>query len=472
MIAILIRTTLLLALGLTATALLRRASASLRHAVLLATIVSAAIVPFTPSLVPARFEVERPAFAMPRSAPAMLPLHVAVDSSPIPARVPWVAVVWAAGAAVALLRIALAWRAALRLRRVAIAEYGADADARVIYSDVVAAPVTIGLFRPVILLPHAMRGCTPALLHEAAHIARRDPLTRLVVQLICAAYWFQPLLWLAARRVTLEQERACDDAVLAGGTDAREYATLLLRAARGMRIAAALPMSGAQELGARIGSLFDARARRRTSRTSVATTALLALGAVLLISTVTLAAALDVDDPASEELPDVPMADLQQFATSRDRGLAEVLAAGAQRPKTWRGDLVAQRSRWALAQARNGELLVPLRERLGDSDWRVRAYAAWSLAVARDAQAVPHLIDLLDDPVWRMRAMAAFALHEIGDSRARDAMRAALDDPAWQVRSEATAYLGAIGGDEALVEQMRRDPHSAVRRAAEDSLVR
>ena len=49
------------------------------------------------------------------------------------------------------------------------------------------------------------------LLHELAHIRRNDWESRLIAQIMCAVYWFNPLVWFAARRMQVEAERACDD---------------------------------------------------------------------------------------------------------------------------------------------------------------------------------------------------------------------------------------------------------------------
>lgn len=104
---------------------------------------------------------------------------------------------------------------------------------RVHVSDSVTIPLTFGFLRPVLLLPSAAHGWTEArkhvvLLHELAHIARRDALTQLFAALACAAYWFHPLVWFGATRMRVERERACDDLVVAAGTEPTEYASHLL----------------------------------------------------------------------------------------------------------------------------------------------------------------------------------------------------------------------------------------------------
>ena len=60
------------------------------------------------------------------------------------------------------------------------------------------------------------------LLHELAHLRRRDPLWQLVAHCGLALHWFNPLAWFAVRRLRIEQERACDDFVLRAGIRASE----------------------------------------------------------------------------------------------------------------------------------------------------------------------------------------------------------------------------------------------------------
>lgn len=113
-------------------------------------------------------------------------------------------------------------------------------------------PMTWGIGRPRVLLPAAAddwpRACRRnVLLHELAHVKRRDLLVRHLARLACALYWFHPLVWMAARRLRLEQEEACDDHVLRAGALASDYARHLVGLARvlkGVRSAARAGSTG------------------------------------------------------------------------------------------------------------------------------------------------------------------------------------------------------------------------------------
>ncbi|MBD3298136.1 MAG: TonB family protein [candidate division Zixibacteria bacterium] len=158
-------------------------------------------------------------------------------------------------------------------------------------------PFTCGLFRPVVVLSareldgnrdHARR----VILHELAHVERLDSVANAVAGWVSVLFWFHPLVWLATRRLHIEQERACDDRVVHGGESAAEYAEFLLGYARDLRKRLALLPEGmtfvrARSLRARIHALLDPqRHMRRTGRVAMAVCVTTALAGVLLLSCV------------------------------------------------------------------------------------------------------------------------------------------------------------------------------------------
>jgi beta-lactamase regulating signal transducer with metallopeptidase domain len=87
-------------------------------------------------------------------------------------------------------------------------------------SDQVDGPVVCGLLRPVILVPHNLaptlgaRHLRSALLHELAHIRRGDLWANLGQTVLQALYSYNPLLWLANRRIRKLREQAVDEMVV------------------------------------------------------------------------------------------------------------------------------------------------------------------------------------------------------------------------------------------------------------------
>lgn len=71
------------------------------------------------------------------------------------------------------------------------------------------------------------------LAHERAHIRLHHSIDLLVVNLCCAAQWFNPAMWLLRRDLREIHEYEADEAVLMGGVNAREYQLLLIKKAVG-----------------------------------------------------------------------------------------------------------------------------------------------------------------------------------------------------------------------------------------------
>jgi beta-lactamase regulating signal transducer with metallopeptidase domain len=331
-----LRATLALTAAALVGAALRRASASVRHLVWASALTGALALPFlmlalpswrVPVLpqakpatplpardpIPAPVALETPSrdtaagVAIRKQAidlrrPAVEPLERIATTPMPPVRSPersvagnwaaWITGAWGVGAVVVLLPL-LAGHARLRRlgRRcsrsiggplVEVAERLSrqlSESRRVVLlrGDDTISPMTWGVLRPVILLPARAESwprerLRAVLLHELAHVKRWDCLTQMLARLACAAYWFHPLVWMAAHRLRVESERACDDLVLQSGSRASEYAVHLLEVARTLRpspglSAAAVPMARPSQLEGRLLAILDhSRSRRVVSR--------------------------------------------------------------------------------------------------------------------------------------------------------------------------------------------------------------
>ena len=101
-------------------------------------------------------------------------------------------------------------------------------------SEKVSVPAAIGFFKPMIVIPAwALRELPPGelriiLLHELTHLRRRDDWTNLLQKVVRALFFFHPAVWWIERRLSLEREMACDDAVLAETGNPRGYAKCLI----------------------------------------------------------------------------------------------------------------------------------------------------------------------------------------------------------------------------------------------------
>jgi beta-lactamase regulating signal transducer with metallopeptidase domain/biopolymer transport protein ExbD len=245
----------------------------------------------------------------PGSAAATASEGASANSHPLAARLSTnalilVASIWLIGAGLGLVSVLAAWFQLRRLARTGRLAHSADwalllgqacdrlrlrRPVRLLQSVDNPMPLTWGWWRPVILLP-AEATSWPSerrrivLLHELAHAKRWDCLTQTVARTVCALYWINPLVWLAARRMCIERERACDDLVLNSGCRPSEYATHLVDIARTFRRApqyAGIAMARSPQLQGRIAAIVDA-SRARQLRPLSALAILVFMGALAL----------------------------------------------------------------------------------------------------------------------------------------------------------------------------------------------
>ncbi|HWF84226.1 MAG TPA: M56 family metallopeptidase [Vicinamibacterales bacterium] len=356
-----IKVSVILLAGFAAAALLRRHSAALRHWVLAAALICAAATPLLEVIVPAwhvpatswsssRRAIDPSEWITARDATTADASQAVTHGEPIArgrllAAVPRaLTALWLVGAAISafILVIGLArlsWLASraqpIRAGRwmdaaTAVSRaYGLERPVSLLQSEHPTLLVTWGLVRPKVILPAPARDWPDArvrvvLCHELAHIRRRDWLVQLVAELLRSAYWFNPLLWMACRRVRQESEHACDDAVLRLGVEGPEYAAHLLDVARSFRAhrqlwSPALAIARPSSLERRVRAMLNAHLDRNPI---TRTTCILAVAALLAV-TVPLAGWTAFADGASTTLSGMVVDQLGRGIPDVTLGLAD-----------------------------------------------------------------------------------------------------------------------------------------------------
>lgn len=138
-----------------------------------------------------------------------------------------------------------------------------------------AVPMVWGVWHPCLLLPEGFQDWPQAklravLLHELAHLLRRDPLALMLGQLARVLHWFNPLAWLTLNQMRADQERACDDTVLRHGVRASDYAQVLLDLSQQRRPVAglswrALAMARPGPVEQRLVAILDGKCSRASA---------------------------------------------------------------------------------------------------------------------------------------------------------------------------------------------------------------
>lgn len=140
------------------------------------------------------------------------------------------AVVWFAVSAALLAAMCIAY--ALASAQLKNARHLRD---HIYLSDRIASPVTYGLIRGRIFMPEQYEGSDMKyiLLHENAHIRRKDNLRRIAGITTACVHWFNPLSWLFLKKFLESLELACDEAALkqCGEAEKKNYASALLNCA-------------------------------------------------------------------------------------------------------------------------------------------------------------------------------------------------------------------------------------------------
>ena len=152
-------------------------------------------------------------------------------------------------------------------------------------SDRIISPVTVGVIRPVILLPKCMdydkKAIDFILTHELVHIKRFDVLMKYLSAAAVCVHWFNPLAWIMFRMNCRDIELACDEEVLKiTGGDPAEYALTLI--AMEENKAALTAGFGSSEIKERIGAIMNFK--NRSVICVAAAAALVALSMTVFVS--------------------------------------------------------------------------------------------------------------------------------------------------------------------------------------------
>ncbi len=190
---------------------------------------------------------------------------------------------------------------------------------RLLESPQAVVPMATGVVDLAVLLPRETGDWPPALrrhvlIHELAHVKRRDVLQHLICRLATALYWFHPLAWYGVRRMRLEREIACDDCVLMAGEHPCDYAAELVGIARqlhGIATPWAVCMASGSTLEERVRSMLD-RARSHGPLSVAAARSLL----IVALVAITLLAAVE-PGTSSVRKPTPTQANARSFRQSR-----------------------------------------------------------------------------------------------------------------------------------------------------------
>ncbi|MDR3691440.1 MAG: M56 family metallopeptidase [Fimbriimonas sp.] len=133
--------------------------------------------------------------------------------------------------------------------------------------------LTWGLIKPVVLMPEVSADWSEerleaVLLHELAHVRRRDSVTQMIAVAACALYWYNPAVWLCARAMRAEAESAADDTVIRLGVRPSVYAQELLGIAsdlgrrRQLVSIIGVPIMKRSKIESRVKAILDPTVRR------------------------------------------------------------------------------------------------------------------------------------------------------------------------------------------------------------------
>src|SRR6185437_1525219 len=123
----------------------------------------------------------------------------------------------------------------LELMRALERSIGITCATRLVSGGAALEPGIVGIIRPVMFLPAGIAErlsdsqLSAVMMHELCHLRRRDNLAAVLHMLVESLFWFHPLVWWMGARLIDERERACDEEVMALGSEPEAYAEGILK---------------------------------------------------------------------------------------------------------------------------------------------------------------------------------------------------------------------------------------------------
>lgn len=274
---------------------------------------------------------------------------------------------------------------------------------RLISSPYLKVPFTFGYRKPIIFVPDkwvesAKSEIDTILMHELGHIQRNDFVFNFLLQFHKCLYWWNPLVWLAAKKMQLACEQSCDEFVIRNGVSPLEYASQLLSIAKNIYSNSnALPtlklnMIKKSELQERISTLVSLSKPYKRNKSKVLF--IKQWGSLFLVLPVLV----------FSYKPNISNPDILDEAE-----LYSTLSGSDTYAKVTSLRLLGE-------QERSSSFVLPIIvENLNDTDPSVRASAAWALGQFRDETVVNALVSLLNDESDVVREKALLSLGEIGE---------------------------------------------------------
>jgi TonB family protein len=244
--------------------------------------------------------------------------------------------------------------------------------ARILFSNAVAVPITVGTLRPLIILPSSFLNeadeevLTSAIGHELVHVARRDYLANLIYEFVYLPLSFHPAAMLIRRRIRQTRELCCDERVASKLLKPDVYARSLVRLIGAVpitrRLAAdtTIGIAESDNLEVRIMSLLKMR------RLSTARKALLLISALVLLALPCVAATsfafsfeINGQEPQkSKQLnPKLELQDQEQLRAELEQQVQQLKELQKQAPGSQRAEIEARISEVQRALDQHATLL-------------------------------------------------------------------------------------------------------------------